>query len=314
MEQLETYELISHAHLADCTMFLVDLLYRPMHLHRELELCYVLEGCATVSNRTERFSVTAGDLMLFDAGRAHEICAESGGIRLLAVQISDQFCRRYCPQRASTHFVPCRITDCFSPHERTQFRDTLFRAYHAYLGDGAADLFECLSQLCHMFALLLLHVPSQQPGNAASASRTRNEERLCRILQYLEAHFREPVRLTELAAQENLTETYLSHFFREHLHVTFQDYLTHLRLEAAMYLLKNTAMPMSDIAFECGFSDPKYLKQSFFKRFGVSPQSWRQAATDQEPDLLQSSPYTLQRFLSAEESRALLAQHLHEQH
>ena len=38
MELYNEYELISHSKLADCTMFIVDMVYRPMHLHKELEL------------------------------------------------------------------------------------------------------------------------------------------------------------------------------------------------------------------------------------------------------------------------------------
>lgn len=49
MELYNEYELISHSKLADCTMFIVDMVYRPMHLHKELELCVVLSGSCRVS-------------------------------------------------------------------------------------------------------------------------------------------------------------------------------------------------------------------------------------------------------------------------
>ena len=44
MELYNEYELISHSKLADCSMFIVDMVYRPMHLHKEMELCYILSG------------------------------------------------------------------------------------------------------------------------------------------------------------------------------------------------------------------------------------------------------------------------------
>ena len=49
MELYNEYELISHSKLADCTMFIVDMVYRPMHLHKELELCVVLSGLTATS-------------------------------------------------------------------------------------------------------------------------------------------------------------------------------------------------------------------------------------------------------------------------
>ena len=42
MELYNEYELISHSKLADCTMFIVDMVYRPLHLHKYLELCVLL--------------------------------------------------------------------------------------------------------------------------------------------------------------------------------------------------------------------------------------------------------------------------------
>lgn len=78
----------------------------------------------------------------------------------------------------------------------------------------------------------------------------RKEERLSRILQYLEVHFREPLRLAELARQEGLTQAYLSHFIKEQLHITFQDYLAALRLEAAFSLLNSTSMSLTDISYD----------------------------------------------------------------
>ena len=55
MESYNEYELISHSKLADCTMFIVDMVYRPMHLHKELELCVVLSGSCRVSTDRARY-------------------------------------------------------------------------------------------------------------------------------------------------------------------------------------------------------------------------------------------------------------------
>lgn len=306
MDHKDEYELISHTHLADCTIFLVDVLYRPLHLHKELELCYVLDGSATISNNAETLSAAKGDLLLFDSGRAHEICSNEGGIRLLAVQLSKQICRRYCPQISNIRFMPCLITAYFSPWERSNFQETMLQTFGVYLSADLADLFSCMSGINHLLSMLVRHVPHQILSGDACAVRAKNEDRLHRVLQYLQAHFQDPIRLSDLAAMENLTTTYLSHFFKEHLHITFQEYLTRLRLEAAMYLLKSTNMTVTDIAYECGFSDPKYLNQSLSKQFHTTPQNWRKMGAQPERYIRKSSPYTLQHILTEVEVREQL--------
>ena len=98
MELYNEYELISHSKLADCTMFIVDMVYRPMHLHKELELCVVLSGSCRVSTDRQSFEAGPGEILLFDAGSSHELCASGAPARLLTLQISDSFCARFYPQ------------------------------------------------------------------------------------------------------------------------------------------------------------------------------------------------------------------------
>ena len=122
----------------------------------------------------------------------------------------------------------------------------------------------------------------------------------------MEDHFREPVRLRELAEMEGLTETHLSHFFRDQLNVTFQEYLTRLRVEAAMYLLKTTDLSVTNISYECGFSDPKYLNQGFRKIAGISPNEWRRGLMSLNRGTTQSPEGTMQRILTVDEALTYL--------
>ena len=113
--------------------------------------------------------------------------------------------------------------------------------------------------------------------------------------------------LSEIAEREGLTQTYLSHLFREQLHIPFQDYLGRLRLEAAMLLLRQSDTTLTDAAYACGFSDPKYLNRSFQKNLGMSPRQW---LLENRPDPSRApsaeDPRTAQRILTPGECRALL--------
>ena len=73
MEIYNEYELISHSKLADCTMFIVDMVYRPMHLHKELELCVVLSGGDAADLRIKAGAEAVGDL------QRQKSCGRAGG-------------------------------------------------------------------------------------------------------------------------------------------------------------------------------------------------------------------------------------------
>ena len=267
MELYNEYELISHSKLADCSMFIVDMVYRPMHLHKEMELCYILSGTCRVSTDRQSFTAGAGGVLLFDAGAGHEIWAAGAPARILTLQL-----------------------------------------FSEYLLDSPQAMFACMAQIHAIFALLLQGVPYRVLSDTENTTQTRNAERMHRILHYLETHYSEPVRLSEIAKTEGLTQTYLSHLFREQLHIPFQEYLARLRLEAAMLLLRQSDTTLTDAAYACGFSDPKYLNQSFLKNLGMTPRQWLQENRPAPTGETQSKEdsRTAQHILTPDECRALL--------
>ena len=308
MESYNEYELISHSKLADCTMFIVDMVYRPMHLHKELELCVVLSGSCRVS--TDRHGVEAGpgEVLLFDAGSSHELCASGVPARLLTLQISNSFCARFYPQIRSIRFGCRGLSACLLPERLTALRRAMLLALRAYLRDTPEAPFACMAQVNEIFAILLSDTPYRVLSDTENMTQTRNAERMHRILHYLETHYSEPVRLSEIAEREGLTQTYLSHLFREQLHIPFQDYLARLRLEAAMLLLRQSDTTLTDAAYACGFSNPKYLNRSFQKNLGMSPRQWLQEHRPAPTGEAQSKEdsRTAQHILTPDECRALL--------
>lgn len=307
MESYNEYELISHSKLADCTMFIVDMVYRPMHLHKELELCVVLSGSCRVSTDRQGVEAGPGEVLLFDAGSSHELCASGVPARLLTLQISNSFCARFYPQIRSIRFGCRGLSACLLPERLTALRHAMLLALRAYLRDTPEAPFACMAQVNEIFAILLSDTPYRVLSDTENMTQTRNAERMHRILHYLETHYSEPVRLSEIAEREGLTQTYLSHLFREQLHIPFQDYLARLRLEAAMLLLRQSDTTLTDAAYACGFSDPKYLNRSFQKNLGMSPRQWLQ---ENRPDPSRApsaeDPRTAQRILTPDECRALL--------
>ena len=180
-------------------------------------------------------------------------------------------------------------------------------ALSAYLRDTPESPFACMAQVNGIFAMLLGNTPYRVLSDTENLTQTRNAERMHRILHYLETHYSEPVRLSEIAEREGLTQTYLSHLFREQLHIPFQDYLARLRLEAAMLLLRQSDTTLTDAAYACGFSDPKYLNRSFQKNLGMTPRQW---LLENRPDPSRApsaeDPRTAQRILTPGECRTLL--------
>lgn len=306
MGYYDEYELVEHGHLSDCNMFMVELYHRQFHMHKELELILVLRGDGNVSNEKTEVSVKQGDVLLFDSGQIHELNGGEEGLLLLAVQISRNFCKRYCPQLRSTRFLGNLLNPFFAENELQELRNTMLQGFSAYMDKSMSGSFGCMAKLNTVFEKLLRCVPYQILDQTQQVNRMKTQERVRRILLYIQEHYREPIRLTDIAALENLSESHVSRFFREQLNITLQDYLTRLRVEAAMQMLKNTALSSTSIAYECGFSDPKYMNRGFEKLLGMHPNQWRSETQNYTMVKFHGSEHTMQHILTDEEAKQVL--------
>ena len=61
------------------------------------------------------------------------------------------------------------------------------------------------------------------------------------------------------------------------------EFLQNFRLKYAARLLTESDRPISDIAYDVGFSDPYYFSRAFKKLFEMSPKQWRQEHSGENP-------------------------------
>ncbi|TQB46456.1 helix-turn-helix transcriptional regulator, partial [Enterococcus faecalis] len=128
-------------------------------------------------------------------------------------------------------------------------------------------------------ALTLFALLEQAPYDTISEKEQNtlllHKERLRRMIDYIQQHFHEKLLLADLAKQEDLSINYLSHFFQNHLGMSFQNYLNHIRCEKARSLIKNTEMSLLTISEACGFSDLRYLNRAFGHIYHLTPKEYR---------------------------------------
>ena len=99
--------------------------------------------------------------------------------------------------------------------------------------------------------------------------------RLQRAREFVDANFRRPLKLVEVAREAGMSETHLSRHFHEAAGMGFERYVTHLRLEQAKSLLRSTGLSASHISDDCGFSSRNYFFQAFKKATGMAPGEFR---------------------------------------
>lgn len=78
-----------------------------------------------------------------------------------------------------------------------------------------------------------------------------------------------------IAAACRLSRSYFIRAFRETTGHTPHQWLIRRRLQQARGLLRDSALPLAEIAAACGFSDQSHFTRAFSQAEGVSPGAWR---------------------------------------
>lgn len=110
---------------------------------------------------------------------------------------------------------------------------------------------------------------------ARPPARLSGNETLDRILQYIQEHYQEKLRLKDIADRFYLSPGYCSALFSKHLGKTFPEYLTELRVRLACRLLAETHLSIHEIAAQTGIDDSFYFSKVFKRAMGVTPGRYR---------------------------------------
>ena len=95
-------------------------------------------------------------------------------------------------------------------------------------------------------------------------------------MEYLKEHYDDPeLKISTLAQIENMSEKHFRRIFFDVYKKTPYAFLQEFRINKAEILLLNTAKSISDIAFQCGFSDIYSFSHCFKKHTGLSPTDYK---------------------------------------
>jgi AraC-like DNA-binding protein len=107
--------------------------------------------------------------------------------------------------------------------------------------------------------------PDRKPGSAAVRAS----------LDFIEAHLREPITLTDIASHVSLSARSVQQGFRSELGTTPMAYLRDRRLERAreelIDAIPSDGVTVTDVAVRLGFSHLSHFAQLYRQRWGESP-------------------------------------------
>lgn len=104
-----------------------------------------------------------------------------------------------------------------------------------------------------------------------------SRQRMRQLIDYIEANLHDHLTLEAMAAQVGMSPLYLARAFKTAVGQSPHQYVLMRRIERAKELLRNTDMPLVDVALSVGFSSQSHLSHWMHRQTGVSPAAYRRA-------------------------------------
>lgn len=96
------------------------------------------------------------------------------------------------------------------------------------------------------------------------------------IADYLRQHYAEEITLQDISERFHMNPAYLSRMFKSEIGQTFNDFLSEVRMEAAVRLLRQKNLKIGDIGPLVGYENVNYFMRKFKERFGCTPSEYRE--------------------------------------
>lgn len=243
--------------------------------HSEIDNCFKL------------YQLTQGEVFIRDEKQT--FCLQADQLYFINGNKLD---RQYCHSSFSTHWLH------FIPKDLIVYRALLSLPAVVQLSEKKDDLQDILTEIDKTTSMNLteleksfiklriqtllqtttLELLSFYPIDQSSISM--DTLRIEPAIQYLNTHYKEPIKLDLLAAQCALSANYFHKLFRSTLNLTPANYQNLLRMNAALQLLDNNRQTVKSIAYELGFTDEAHFCRSFKKHYEITPGEYRKKKRD----------------------------------
>lgn len=279
---IQEYQVIEHNYYRGLNLFLSKLYYRASHYHRECELMMALEGEADIILSNGKVShLSEGNVAVIGPMEMHEMRSGENGVLLITVQTSFAMLEYFLSCRISPFFVvDTDISQLMSREEQQALRSICLDLALSYPGMPEDDAGKCFILQAKLINVLINLLPKAERNSDDNKMTKTRAKTISRILEYVDENFQHKLTLGELAEEENLSLSYLSHAFKDAMGISFQEYLKHKRFENASRLLQSSEMNLLDISIASGFSDVRYMMKAFSEIAGCSPTEYRRNFRD----------------------------------
>ncbi len=249
-------------------------------LVNEARIVHVINGNSRLHSANQYTDLRSGDTLVMKSDNFvnnwHSNESNEAN-QVIVFQLSTAFLQYIYGDRIPEWFVPNRQDPCVAVEKcmETQLLSSFFTMLQSYLDNPAHLTEELIIVKVKELISLLINSDKSGPiklifGNLFSASSYDFQD-------VIQKNLFEDLKIDDLAFLTGLSLSSFKRKFSQVFGTSPLKYINSKRLERAQILLKTTDLRISEIAYECGFSDVGYFSKTFKSYYSILPSDLRKA-------------------------------------
>ncbi|MBQ4630919.1 MAG: helix-turn-helix transcriptional regulator [Clostridia bacterium] len=222
----------------------------PYHINPQLEVLYVKEGRIVVSYENRRITVSSGEATVVLPYSIHSFEVDSGcdaRVFMFSNAIADGIAANISFENK---FSISAETDAFIEHilkKQTPNSIDVKALFYAFVCESP-------------------HINSE--------AQTKNEH-LRSIVEWIYKNIGEKITLDDASKEFGISKRSLTSLFKNRLTITFNDFLSGIRVEKAKNMLLKNELTITQIAYECGFGSVRNFNRVFLRFAKCNPGEYK---------------------------------------
>lgn len=235
----------------------------PPHIHRDIEVFVCTEGnIEAICNDTAQ-ALHPGDAMIAFSNDIHSYRHTGSSAKgFLLIFNPDAF------PAIKNQLMQKNYSNFFNSKNIISILEQLYTEYQS--DSASLSVYGYLHILCD--AMLRDLIPLTQ-------KKAANTDLFFHIVEFLSAHYTEPICLRDLSSRFFVNPYHISRMFSDKYPPGIHKYIQCLRVEHAKHLLTNTEKNIYDILLDSGFSSQKTFNRVFKEIAGCTPREYRGCGT-----------------------------------
>ena len=100
------------------------------------------------------------------------------------------------------------------------------------------------------------------------------------IVRYIQDHFCEDLSIASLSEQFGFSPNYISNLLKQELGISYNKYISQLRMNRAKELLISTNQSVKEITSACGYYSQSHFTKLFIDHEGCTPTEFRKKSQE----------------------------------